>query len=318
MGELGAHLENYDQGWADALTYEGEVYGVFVKSDIKSTMWYSPVAFEAAGYEVPETWDDLVALADQMVADGNVPFSMGMGSDAATGWTATDTVQDMLMRTAGVDFVGGLATGDSAWNDPQVAEGWEAFGAWATDEAYALGGADGTVSTGFIEAITLTFADPPQAYMVRQSGFAGGVVAGEYPELEFGTDYDFFILPSVDGSAPPVQVGGDAMAVFNDTPAVRAVVDYLTSAEGGKAWAASGFDLSPNSAVTGSDYTDALSAQKADALANAPAVSFDVGDLMPGGLNMLEFESITAYVNGGDLAGILDEMEARAAEAHGG
>jgi hypothetical protein len=97
------------------------------------------------------------------------------------------------------------------------------------------------------------------------------------------------------------------MAVFNDTPAVRAVVDYLTSAEGGKAWAASGFDLS-----------DALSAQKADALANAPAVSFDVGDLMPGGLNMLEFESITAYVNGGDLAGILDEMEARAAEAHGG
>jgi alpha-glucoside transport system substrate-binding protein len=281
-------------------------------------MWYSPVAFEAAGYEVPETWDDLVALADQMVADGNVPFSMGMGSDAATGWTATDTVQDMLMRTAGVDFVGGLATGDSAWNDPQVAEGWEAFGAWATDGAYALGGADGTVSTGFIEAITLTFADPPQAYMVRQSGFAGGVIAGEYPELEFGTDYDFFILPSVDGSAPPVQVGGDAMAVFNDTPAVRAVVDYLTSAEGGKAWAASGFDLSPNSAVTGSDYTDALSAQKADALANAPAVSFDVGDLMPGGLNMLEFESITAYVNGGDLAGILDEMEARAAEAHGG
>jgi len=95
---------------------------------------------------------------------------------------------------------------------------------------------------------------------------------------------------------------------------VKAIVSYLTSAEGGKAWAASGFDLSPNNKVTGADHTDPISAKKADALAAAPAVSFDTGDLLPGGMGMDEFQAITEYVNGGDLDAILDRLEAKAEE----
>jgi alpha-glucoside transport system substrate-binding protein len=317
MAGLGAHVENYSPSWLALGTVDDEVYGIFVKSDIKSLVWYSPVAFEAAGYEVPATWEDFVALVDQMAADGNVPLSMGMESDAATGWTGTDFTQDILLRTAGLDFVNGLATGTSAWNDPQVVEAWNLYGSWAADPTYALGGADGTVSTAFLDAIYAVFSDPPQAYMVKQSGFAGGAILGQYPELEFGTDFDFFVLPGLGGEPAAMQVGGDAMAAFNDTPAVRAIVAYLTSAEGGKAWAASGFDLSPNNQVTGADYTDPISARKADALAAAPAVSFDVGDLMPGGLNMLEFQQITAFVTAGgtDAQTYLDEMQARAEEA---
>jgi alpha-glucoside transport system substrate-binding protein len=318
VADVGANMDNYDQSWHDLVTYNGTVYGIFVKTDIKSLIWYSPTAFAAAGYEVPTTWEDFVALADQMVADGNVPFSMGMESGEATGWTGTDTVQDILLRTAGADVTNGLATGETSFTDPAVVAAWEQFGMWAMDDAYTVGGADGTVSTGFLDAIYAVFADPPQAFMVRQSGFGGGAIAGQYPELEYGTDYAFFVLPGPGGAAVPMQIGADAMAVFNDTPAVRAVVHYLTSAEGGRAWAASGFDLSPNNQVTGADYTNPISADKADALAAADGVSMDYGDLLPGGLNMLEFQSITAYVNGGDLTDILTEMETRAAEAHAG
>ena len=46
----------------------------------------------------------------------------------------------------------------------------------------------------------------------------------------------------------------------------------------------------------------------------APAVSFDVGDLLPGGMVMDEFAGITEYVNGGDLDAILDRLQARADE----
>jgi alpha-glucoside transport system substrate-binding protein len=318
LADLGAHLENYLPSWQALGSVGGTVYGVFVKSDIKSVVWYSPVAFDAAGYEVPTNWDEFTTLMVAIIADGNVPFSMGMESGAATGWTGTDFLQDILLRTEGVDFVNGLAVHDTAWNDPGVKAAWEIYGACATNSACALGGADGTVSTGFIDAIYAVFADPPQAYMVKQSGFAGGVVNGQYPELEFGVDYDFFVIPSQDGSPPSVQVGGDAMAAFNDTPAVRALVAYLTSEMGAKAWAASGFDLSPNSKVSGEDYTDAISAAKADVLAAAPAVSFDVGDLLPGGMVMDEFAAITEYVNGGDLDAILDRLEDRATEVFGG
>jgi len=318
LEDLGANLDNYAEGWLELGSVDGVVYGVFVKSDIKSTVWYSPIAFEAMGYEVPGTWDEFVGLIDQIKADGGIPLSMGMESGAATGWTGTDFVQDIMMRTGGVDFTNGLATHSTAWNDAGVKEAWELYGNWATDPTYALGGADGTVSVGFLDAIYTVFADPPQAYMVKQSGFGGGVVEGQYPELVFGTDFDFFIIPSMDGSPAPLQVGADAMAVFNDSPGVQAVVAYLTSKQGGQAWAASGFDLSPNGKVTGADYTNPISAAKADALAAAPVVSFDVGDLLPGGMVMDEFEGITEYVNGGDLDKILDRLEDRATEIFGG
>ena len=318
LDQVGAHLENYSPSWLALGSVEGEVYGVFVKSDIKSTVWYSPIGFEAMGYSVPEKWDEFVGLIEQIKDDGGVPLSMGMGSGSATGWTGTDFVQDIMMRTESVGFVNSLAVHDRAWNDAGVKEAWEIYGDWATNPAYALGGADGTVNVGFLEAIYAVFADPPQAYMVKQSGFAGGVVDGQYPELEFGTDYDFFVLPTIDGSPAPLQVGGDAMAVFNDSAGVKAVVAYLTSAQGGRAWAASGFDLSPNDKVTGADYTDPISAAKANALAAAPAVSFDVGDLLPGGMVLDEFEAITEYVNGGDLDRILDRLEDRAIEIFGG
>jgi len=318
MDQLDANLENYSPSWLALGSVEGEVLGVFVKSDIKSIVWYSPVAFEAAGYEVPTTWAEFVALVDQIKADGNVPLSMGMGSGSATGWTGTDFVQDIMMRTESVDFVNGLAVNDTAWTDMGVKNAWQIYGNWATDPDYALGGAEGTVSTGFLEAIYAVFSDPPQAYMVKQSGFAGGAVGTQYPELEYGTDFDFFVLPSADGSPAPMQVGGDAMAVFNDTPAVHAVVAYLTSEQGGRAWAASGFDLSPNSKVTGDAYIDPISAAKADALVAAPVVSFDIGDLLPGGMALDEFAALTEYVNGGDLDAILERMADRAEEVFGG
>jgi alpha-glucoside transport system substrate-binding protein len=153
LDQVDAHLENYSPSWLALGSVEGEVYGIFVKSDPKSFVWYSPVAFEAMGYEVPTTWDEFVALVDQIKADGGVPLSMGMESGAATGWTGTDFVQDIMMRTEGVDYVNGLAVHDTAWNDEGVKNAWEIYGNWATDSSYALGGAEGTVSTAFDAAI---------------------------------------------------------------------------------------------------------------------------------------------------------------------
>jgi alpha-glucoside transport system substrate-binding protein len=317
LADLGANLDNYAQSWQDLGSVDGVVLGVPIKSDIKSLVWYSPVEFEAAGYKVPKTWDEFLALVDQIVADGGIPFSMGMGSGAATGWTGTDFVQDILIRTQGVDFINGLATGATAWDDPGVKEAWELYGSWAMDPTYALGGAEGTVNTGFIEAIHAVFSDPPQAYMVKQSGFAGGAAQAQYPELVFGTDFDFFVIPTKDGSAPDMQVGADFLAAFSDTPAVQAVIAYITSGRGGRAWAASGFDLSPNNKVTGLSYLDPVSSKKANALLRSPGVIFDVGDLLLGGLNMDEFVALTEYVGGGDLDAILARMQARSDEVLG-
>jgi len=316
LDQVGADASNYLASWKALGTVDGKWVGLFVKSDIKSVFWYCPPVFAAKGYKVPETVDDLLALVEQMATDGNVPLSMGMESGAATGWTGSDFIQDIRLAVAGVDFEDKLAKHEVKWTDPLNKEAWEVYGYWAMDDKYALGGAAGTVSTGFLDAIYAPFADPAKAMMVKQSGFAGGVIQGQYPDLIFPDDYYFFVMPGDGTEAAPMQVGGDALAVFNDTPAVHAIVAYLTSAEGGKAWAASGFDLSPNNKVTGADYTDPISAKKADALAAAPAVSFDTGDLLPGGMGMDEFQAITEYINGGDLDAILARLEAKAEEVY--
>jgi alpha-glucoside transport system substrate-binding protein len=74
-------------------------YGFFYKVNVKSLVWYVPENFEDAGYEVPETMEELKALTEQIVADGETPWCIGLGSGAATGWPATDWVEDMMLRT---------------------------------------------------------------------------------------------------------------------------------------------------------------------------------------------------------------------------
>ena len=51
-------------------TVDGVVYGGAHAVNLKSIVWYQPAEFEKRGYVVPETWDEMIALADQIVADG--------------------------------------------------------------------------------------------------------------------------------------------------------------------------------------------------------------------------------------------------------
>ncbi len=58
---------------------------------MKSTIWYPIKAFEAKGYKVPTTWDELIALSDQIVKDGSNPWCVSAGGpgDAPAGSSPT-------------------------------------------------------------------------------------------------------------------------------------------------------------------------------------------------------------------------------------
>ncbi len=310
MDELGAHGDNYADFFKDPGTVNGKWLGLPVKADIKTIIWYSPAVFAAKGYTVPTTWEELDALVEQMVAAGDVPWSMGMESGDATGWTGTDFVQDIMLVQQGPEYVLGIMDGTVAYNDAGVKQAYETYGKWAMDPKYTVEGAQGTLSIGFNDAIFKVFSDPPEAMMVKQSGFAGGNVATQYPDLVYGTDYDFFAVPGAQG----LQGGADWMMAFSDTPAVKALVAYLSSAEGGANWAKASFDLSPNKGAAG-NYVDAALIKKGAALANTQGFTPDIGDTIPGGFGSAEFKGISDYVNGGDLDTILADLAAVQAEA---
>ena len=91
--------------------------------NLKSMVWYPKDDFDAAGYEVPETWDDLIALSDQIVADGGTPWCVGFESEGATGWPATDWMEDIMLRTAGADVYDQWVNHEIPFNDPAVEDG---------------------------------------------------------------------------------------------------------------------------------------------------------------------------------------------------
>ena len=312
--DLGVNEANIPQFWRDLGTVNGAWLGMPVKADVKSIIWYNPVNFDAFGYEVPETWEELEALVEQMVADGNVPWSMGLESEAATGWTGSDFIQDIMLVQQGPEFVLGIIDGSVPYNDPGVAQAYETYGMWATDPQYTVGGAQGTLTTAFRDAIFNIVTDPPEAMMVKQSGFAGGEIAVEYPDLEYGTDYDFFQVPGIQG----LQGGSDWMMAFSDEPAVQAIFAYLSSELGGQNWANEAFGLTTNTAgLPLYDETTSLGKQ-AQMLLGAEAFTPDIGDSIPGGFGTAEWTAIINYINGADLQQELDQAAAVQQEAVGG
>lgn len=289
--------------WKNSGTVDGKWLGIPVKTDVKTIIWYSPTNFQALGYTVPTSWDELSALADKMAADGKVPWSTGFESGNATGWTGADFIEDIMLVQQGPQFIRGLIDGSVKYDDPGVKKAFETFGKWATDPKYDVGGAQGTLSTAFMDAIYKPFTDPPQAMMIRQSGFAGGAIKAQFPDLKYPDDYDFFGIPGAQG----MQAGADWMMSFSDKPAVKALVAYISSDLGGQNWAKAGFDLTPNKA--GADaYTDPLLLKKGQLLVNSKEIVPTIGDVIPGGFNNALWKGIVDYVNGGNLDQILSTV----------
>jgi alpha-glucoside transport system substrate-binding protein len=311
-------LDQFSPAWQSLGSVEGTVYGAFFKADTKSLVWYSPPVFDALGFAVPGTWDELTALGDEIAGLGEVPWSCGIGSGDATGWVSTDWIQDILLRTQGADFVEQWARHEVAWTDPAIKEAFEIYFDLCASDDYALGGAQGTLNTTFQESLFPPFQDPPAAYMVRQASFAGGIIAEQFPDLVAGEDFTFFMFPEMDSTiGAPMQGGADVMALFSDdNAAALAMMNYLFGADGGKALAASEWGLSPNSNVVAADYASALQGQAATLMNEAPAFSFDADDRFPGGLNVDYWQAVVEYLNGGDLDDILDRMETRASEVY--
>ncbi len=93
--------DNYGAGtsWAALGTYKdkdgaSKFFAFPYKADVKSLVWYSPENFKDAGYEIPKTMEELIALQDKIVKDGGKPWCIGLGSGGATGWPATDWVEE--------------------------------------------------------------------------------------------------------------------------------------------------------------------------------------------------------------------------------
>ena len=300
---------SYSQDWLDLGSVDGEPYGVWYRASVKSLVWYSPPAFEAAGYDIPSSWEELIALSDRIVADGGVPWCLGMESGDATGWAGTDWIEDIVLRTAGGETYDRWVTHDLSFDTPEIQAAFEQFGEIALNPDYVVGGTVGVISTPFGDSPNGLFTDPPQCYLHRQANF----ITTFFPEdVVLGEDVAMFPLPPIDEAyGLPVLVSGDVFGAFNDTPEVKALMNYLATPQPHEIWAGLGGFISSHSQVSLDAYPDEISRQQAEILANAETVRFDGSDMMPGAVGTGSFWSgITDYVGGTPLDVVLSDIDA--------
>jgi alpha-glucoside transport system substrate-binding protein len=309
---------DYDEGFLNLATIDGNLYGIFIKASVKSLIWYNPKAFEAAGYEIPTTWEEMNALEDQIIADGTTPWCVGLESGAASGWPGTDWIEDIMLRTAGPETYDQWWQHEIAWTDEAVRNAWETWGTIVADEEMIHGGTPYVLSTNFGEAPFPMFEDPPGCYMHRQASFITTFITDQYPDLVAGEDYDFFQFPPIDEEyGSPLLVAGDLFGMFNDTPQAQALMRYLVQADAQSIWAERGGYLSANRNVDPGVYPNQLTRQIAEMLSEAPAVRFDASDLMPEAVNNAFWSGILDYVNAPDtLDSVLESIESAAEDAY--
>ena len=267
---------NYGKAMVDLGMHFGEFYALPVKASSKSTFWYKPQSFKDLGVETPDTWDELMVIADKYLAAGKTPFAMG-GRD---GWTLTDWFENIYVRVAGPEKYHQLfVTHELEWTDASVVEAMGYFRQIVDPDTKIMGGAEGAISTGFIEGMDAMLQD--KAEMYYEGGFMGGIAKQNFPDLTCGKDYSWFTFPSINPEyGKAIMGGGDFAVAFSDTPDARAFWKYLAGAKGNTAWASApkGAIISVNKNVPLDVYSPCIALEAAD-LAGADILVFDGSDM---------------------------------------
>jgi alpha-glucoside transport system substrate-binding protein len=262
--------------------YEGQHYGWPDTINNKSAIWYNPKAFDAAGYEIPETWEDLIALSDQIVADGKNPWCIGTGSEAATGWPATDWMEDIVLRDQGTDVYDGWVDGSVTFSSPEIKAAAERFGEIIFTDGYVFGGHQNITGTDFRDAPDPMFQDDPPCYLHRQATF----IVSFFPEgLTPVEDYNFFPFPAIEGQNGVLMAGGLA-AIFKNRPEIKDFLELYGSEDAQCLYGQVGgtTTISANRNVGPDCYDDPLIASAVEPLVAAlqeDVARFDASDLMP-------------------------------------
>ncbi len=305
----------WGEDWKGYGTVDGKFYAAPLGANVKSFVWYSPKAFSDAGYEIPTTWDDMLALSDKIAATGTKPWCAGIGSGDATGWVVTDWVEDAMLRDNGADVYDQWVNHEIPFNDPQVAKALDRVGGILKNAKYVNGG------FGDVKSIaTTTFQDgglpilQGKCFMHRQASF----YAANWPEgtdvSENGDVFAFYLPETNTDNGKPVLGGGEFVAAFNDRPEVQAFQTYLATDtwanEKAKATPGGGW-VSANKGLDVANLTSPIDKLSAETLQDPEAVfRFDGSDLMPGAVGAGSFwKEMTAWITGKNTGAALDAIE---------
>ena len=294
---------------------EGKVYALPFSTSVKSLVWYPKQAFEAAGYTAPKSQAELIELTEKIKADGITPWCVGIESQAATGWPATDWMEDYVLRFGGKEKYDQWVKHEIPFTDPVVKQAADEIAKIWFTEGNVLGGRKAIASTNFATAGNPMFTNPPRCMLHRQASFLAQ--PGNFP-AEVVENLDeragVFPLPPIEeGSGQPVLGAGDLAGLFSkDDEASKKVLEYIVSPEIGELIAPGGGFISPFKDFDVSKYPNETMRDIAEIAYTATEAVFDGSDVMPGEVGAGSFwRGMVTWVTGQkEIDAVLEEIEA--------
>jgi alpha-glucoside transport system substrate-binding protein len=290
-------VATYTDETSPALVKLGKVgdktYGVFIKAALKGLIYYNTASHDYSA-SPPATWDDLISQGDANQGDAEALWCVGIESGDASGWPATDWIENILLRQSGPDVYNDWWAGKVKWTDPKVKAAFDLYKE-VVDSSY--GGGTNVVATKFELAGDPLFKSPPGCEFFQQANFMSGL--GQFAKLKAGTDFNAFPFPAINPDyAKAVEGAGDLFGMFHATDAAKSLMKYLVTADAQDIWVKAGGALSANKNAT--SYPDDFSKNAGAAVANAEQFVFDASDLMPSAMNAAFWSHMVSLTSGSE------------------
>lgn len=309
---LEKYEQNYAPVWQELASFDGEPYGMFHRVNAKGWIWYNKPEWEQAGYEIPETWDALMQLSQELQDTGTAPWCDGINAGAATGWKGTDWIENIMLRTQPVETYDQWVAGELPFTSPEVRNAFDILGTIWMDANMVYGGPQTIALTEVPQSAAWLFDDPPRCWMHMQGSF----VTNFFPESvreNLDAQVGVFIMPPIDPNVTPaLEIGGDVFVVMTgkDRPEVKKFIEFLGTVDSTTPWAEQGGALFPHQGQDLSVYPTEIERTMAETIINAEQARFDGSDNMAANLNQAFWKGITDWVSGNrDLDGALQDIE---------
>ena len=235
----------------------------------------------------------------------------------ATGWPATDWLEDVVLHSAGPEVYDQWISHEIPFNDPQITEALTTVGSVLKNEDYVNGGLGDVKS---IAATEFTNAGLPildgTCFLHRQASF----YQANWPEgTDISKDGEVFAFPwpEMNPDVGPAAVGGgEFVAAFNDRPEVAALQTYLSSAEWANIKAKVSLPgwFSSNLKLDAANLKSPIDKLAVEQLQNEDLTfRFDASDLMPAEVgSAAEWTALTDWIANPSIteAATTDKIEA--------
>ena len=176
-------------GSLEGFKKDGKLYGLPRNTDIMA-FYYNQKMFDDNGWKIPETYEELLALADEINAKGIVPVAL----DGGDGWVPACYLTDLIVKINGThgDIVSNaIANGD--FSDPVFTQAVELL---------ARSAEEGLFQTGYDSqdyATAMNLFTNGQAAMFYMGSWEAAMALNEDIPEEIRTNISVFTMPVVEG-----------------------------------------------------------------------------------------------------------------------